>query len=328
MTKKNKSVLISAVAIAVTVSGCVLLLNNSSNFGNASSMQNNMEQTSSLEEKSGQIVNLSNMNSNQEISVRELEIAPEITDIRKDTIYHMMLNSIDYYDKASGTMVFSSDTIDVVNAVEFQTVLSQSTSYSRFSQHVVDDTAEMDISNLKDPEFENIVFCSDGEMIDVFPNEKTYQYVDSSAIFTLADAVPISDADRISIDKDGILTYRYRSDPTNVSMSSMCLFPQAFAFGFLSDQSLWDIVGTVECGNIVCYNIQGKTTSDYGTKLNVTTFNFLVDSKTGVLVKYEGFDKNGNLSDFMYTENLKFDDFAETVNEFSENIVSNYSEVK
>ena len=75
----------------------------------------------------------------------------------------------------------------------------------------------------------------------------------------------------------------------------------------------------------MCVGIHGKASEDYGAKLNVAEFEFLVDVNTGVLVRYEGFDANGNLSDFMYTENLRFDGSVESVEKYSDKLVEGYS---
>lgn len=52
-----------------------------------------------------------------------------------------------------------------------------------------------------------------------------------------------------------------------------------------------------------------------------------MDSSTGVLVKYEGFDDAGNLTDFMYTQNLQFENNAEEVALFSDDYVQTYTEI-
>lgn len=261
---------------------------------------------------------------NKTEAVRKLETAPECNTADKDTVFHIMLNSIDYFDKVSGTMKFSSDNVNVVNVVEFQSVISKAESYSRFTQCSANNMTELSAGSLKTPEFENIVYCKDGKKIDIYPNSKTY-CCEENALITLDDAVPIKDEERISVAEDGMPVYNYRNNPTNVVMSSMCLFPQEITIGFLEDRDLWEIEGVKEFSGLNCYVIHGKTSEDYGAKLNVSEFEFLVDVNTGVLVRYEGFDANGNLSDFMYTENLKFGDPAESVAKYSDKLVEGYS---
>lgn len=186
----------------------------------------------------------------------------------------------DNYDEASGTMIFSSDDENVVNTVEFQTKLSESLSYSKYDQIKLDENISLydESTDLNDldaiQEFEEIVYCADDEMIDILTNDQTYQYLDKSNIFSLDDATPIDDDERISTAEDGIPIYNFRNDPTNVLMSSMCLFPQDMAYGFLENQDLWEVDGTEEYNGLLCYKISGKTKDNYGEKLNVSTFDF------------------------------------------------------
>jgi len=328
MTKKNLIVggFVFALTLSAVTSGFI--------YSSSSVLagQNVSTETELNAEANSKVINLHNTEEMQSDYVRIIEDAPDYSTADKDTIFHMMLNSIDYYDKVSGTMIFTSDNVNVVNVVEFQSVLSEETSYSRFTQCSTNYTGKLNLSNklnsinMDVPKFEDIVFCKDGKKIDILPNDKTYSCLDNS-VMTLDDALPIKDEERISVAEDGMPLYRFRNDPTNVLMSSMCLFPQDIAFGFLEDQDLWEIKGIVDNAGLRCYEICGKTTPEYGAKLNVATFDFLVDTNTGVLVKYEGFDENGNLSDFIYTENLKFDDVADPVSELSENFIEGYSEV-
>lgn len=244
----------------------------------------------------------------------------------KDDVFHMMLNSIDYYDKVSGTMMFSSDDPDIVNVVSFQSVLSQSLAYSDFSQCSLNGASEISAENLSAPEFETITFCENDKKINASAVDKTIS-CDYGSVFHLENVCAIDDEERMSVADDGQPEYFYRCNPTNVEMSSMCLFPQEIAFGFLGNQELWDIVDTVTYEDKLCYLIQGETASDYGSKLNVAKFEFLVDANTGVLVKYEGFDANGELSDFMYTENLQFEDKAEPVQKFDKDLFAGYTDL-
>ncbi|MBR3536747.1 MAG: hypothetical protein IKN85_13055 [Oscillospiraceae bacterium] len=84
----------------------------------------------------------------------------------------------------------------------------------------------------------------------------------------------------------------------------------------------------IEINGIVCYHVNGQTSEEYGKKLNVDTFDFYIDADTGVLIKYEGFDSNGVLSDFMYTNDLRFNSSAKPVLKYSESITEDYDKIK
>ncbi len=258
-------------------------------------------------------------------SVRALTSAPDCNSATKDDVFHMMINTIDYFNEASGTMMFSCGAPDNVTVVEFQTNMPQTESYSRVMTYSAGNTAQLTIDNLAAPaEYEAIMYCQNGEQIAVNAESGSASRSKFSG-FTLNDAVEVKDEDRITTAPDGMPCVRYRSNPTNVEFSSMCLFPQEIAIGFLRDQDLWEIEGIKEFSGLNCYVIHGKASEDYGAKLNVAEFEFLVDVNTGVLVRYEGFDANGNLSDFMYTENLRFDGSVESVEKYSDKLVEGYS---
>lgn len=256
-------------------------------------------------------------------NVRALQIAPDCNSVTKDDIFHMMLNTIDYFNKASGTFVFNCSDPNNRTIVDFQTNMLDTTSYSEV-KHIYVDGLSMPFSmNSESVKADQIVYCQNNDQITLNEENKTYK-ISPFSTHSLESCVPIKDEDRITTAPDGMPCYSYRSNPTNVEFSSMCLLPQEITIGFLEDQELWEIEGVKEFSGLDCYVIHGKTSEDYGAKLNVAEFEFLVDVNTGVLVRYEGFDANGNLSDFMYTENLKFDDCADEVNAYSKSLIDEY----
>lgn len=256
--------------------------------------------------------------------VRALVIAPDAESVTKDDIFHMMLNTVDYFNKASGTFIFNCSDPNNRTIVDFQTNMLDTTSYSEVKHIYVDGLSTSISMNSESVTVDQIVYCQNNDKITLNEENKTYN-ISPFSTYSLESCAPIKDEDRITIDPDGMPCYSYRSNPTNVEFSSMCLLPQEITMGFLQNQDLWEIEGVKEFSGLDCYVIHGKTSEDYGAKLNVAEFEFLVDVNTGVLVRYEGFDENGNLSDFMYTENLKFDDSAESVQKYSEKLVEGYS---
>ena len=47
---------------------------------------------------------------------------------------------------------------------------------------------------------------------------------------------------------------------------------------------------------------------------------------TGVLIQYIGYDDNGEISDYIYTENISFENKADKVETFSNNELTGYEE--
>lgn len=242
--------------------------------------------------------------------IRTLEKAVDYTIADKSDVYHMMLNSIDYYNTASGTVI-RADGTDLINVITFQTDLLNAEAYSASVLRSTDKAEDVSAVSLSDVDFDNVVYCADGMLTTV--SDGLSETVENRVTY-LSDCSPIDDSERISTADDGNPIYRYRQNPTNVMFASICLFPQEMAFGFLQDQELWEITGITEKNGLTCYIIEGKTEEAYGEKLNVAAFEFFVDVNTGVLVQYEGYSADGTLSDYMYTQNIQFDDNAEPVN--------------
>lgn len=269
------------------------------------------------------------INDNSIIESRILSKAVDVNAASKDDVYHMMLNSIDYYDKVSGTMLFTLGNTDFINVVDFQCSLSDSAAYSDYAQYRVDNVKSVTYDNIKEYECtaHQEIFCDPNLTAHVNLAERQYEFEDRS-VTTLDNVVHIPDEERFKIGKDGRAEVCYVADPTNVYMSNHCLFPQELTLGYLHDQSLWEIVGTTNCNGRICYVIEGVPTPEYGEKLNVSNFSFWVDAQTGVLVRYEGYDEAGNISGMMYTENLKFEENAESINSFNIDSIKDYKEIK
>lgn len=262
------------------------------------------------------------------VTGRKLETAVSSISATKDDIYHIMLNSIDYYDKVSGAVYFPSD--NTCNKIEFQTILSESKAFSHHTQYNADMSKSISVdavdsmADTNDVIYDTEMYC-DGESscISIDNTEKTYAS-DPGYVITLDSVLDIPDDERITIESDGNPCYNLRTNPTNVPEASISLFPQEMTFGFLKNNELWDIEGIEKYDGKECYHITGKTEEEYGNKLNVSEFDFMVDVNTGVLLQYIGYDEYGNISDYMYTDDISFEESAKNVKEFSENLITSY----
>ncbi len=219
------------------------------------------------------------------IPSRTLKKAAAYDKADKNDIYHMMLNSIDYYDKVSGTIYFPTGDINLVNSVQFQSVLSETTAYSHYSQVYADNISNYSMESISSEaeEIENLIY-----------DEEEYCNADESVSMNLIE----------------------KSYTTKVG--------DAISLDCVCDQELWDIDGTEEIDGNKGYHIIGTTTKEYGNKINVSSFEFVVDTDTGVLLKYVGYDSNGEISDYMYTENIKFEDNANSVKSYSQTLTADF----
>ncbi|MBP5431404.1 hypothetical protein [Ruminococcus sp.] len=256
---------------------------------------------------------------------RELDKAVDYHDATKEDIFYMMLNTIFYYDKVSGTVMFQTDNPDVLYVDEFQCSLSDAQSYSCMSQRRIEDKNKIEVSSLSEPLYENIIYCNGIDRIDVFPMEKTYSAFNGGAV-TLANVIRMPNENRLCIDDDGEHIFNMLTTPTNVFSASMCIQPQEITVGYLNNFDLWDVVDVITIDGRSYYIIHGEAEESYGARFGVSNFTFTVDTQTGVIVKFEGCDVDGNINQFMYTENLKFEDEASQVTLFNKNDYIDYLE--
>lgn len=257
---------------------------------------------------------------------RKLKKAIDPEKATKDDIFYMMLNSVDYYDKVSGRFIHKSYRSEYYDEVVFQTCLSETSSYTDYRIYRNNVNEKKIIAGTAECESENARYCDGESFISVYPKDKTWEYINNE-INPLTKVVHVPDQDRIT-EKNGIVGYTYEIDPTNVMMSDVCLFPQEYAFGFLQDQSLWEVEQITDYQDRKCYVIKGTASESYGGQMNVSSFEFLVDTATGVLMRYDGYDENGKLRDFMHTDNIRFEEKAEEVTALPDNITEEYLSVR
>ena len=264
---------------------------------------------------------------------RKLDKAVSPEKATKKDVYHLLLNSIDYYDKASGTVYCPvGNNFDMASKIEFQTILSESKAYQHYTSYYIDDMKTYDMASIKEISKRSIegiddmeFFCDVKNNICISSNNISKEYENTDCFITMDNVVKIEDDERVTVETDGQPCYLYRTDPTNVpDASSVCLFAQGLTMGYLQDFKQWDIKGTAKYEDKECFCISGTASKEYGAGHNVATFDFWVDAKTGVLLQYAGYDENGNIRDYIYTENIAFDNSALDVKNFSESFIEGY----
>lgn len=60
-----------------------------------------------------------------------------------------------------------------------------------------------------------------------------------------------------------------------------------------------------EIAGRTCFQMEGTLSGDYARKLNAHSFQLFVDEETGVLLQYENYDENGNLTDQLKTNRIR-----------------------
>ncbi len=215
---------------------------------------------------------------------------------KKVFVYHMMINSIDYYDTAEGKIKYN--TADGNFGIEYNMNVSEN------YYHWINTDSE--------GRENNEYYIYDGKSYTVNPVQKSYSVKDSEEI----NDYTMLDCDRMVI-TDGQNQICYREHNMGVC-GDKSLFPQIYAFRYLRNFKLWDIIGTESYADRECIVIEGSITDNESNKwfgervdnfnlyANSTSFKMYIDKYTGILLAYSFSDKNG-LTSYMETEYINID---------------------
>lgn len=193
----------------------------------------------------------------------------------KSYIYHMMLNSIDYFTAAEGDMVYSMSNGEGA-VYEFATDMQSGNSYERvwnsqaYSERYV--TGEM--------------------LYEVDPDTKTY----TTMHCTKAPDYVLNDGDRkIMTDTGEGITYN-RNDLTNLGVAgNSCLFPQQYAAKYLFDFDKWSVDRIGDGFGRTAAYITGDG------------FDMKIDLNTGIMLSFSKLDGQGQSTGFILVNHLKID---------------------
>lgn len=263
--------------------------------------------------------------------------------VTKNDYYTKILNSIDYYNVVSGT-IETNMLNDVDTKIEYGVDMTKCNAY----QHVVCDDVneEVFVQDNKIYTIDNInktrnyapefAYAKSDELLK--DNEESDNIYESLVEKTSEERITyntvndvnakslenFSDNSENSADETIIPVYHYRPNPTNIHYAStVSLFPQEIAFGFLSNESLWEISEKTEFLGRKCTILKGVTGKDYGTKLNISRFVMIVDDKSGIVLSFEAYDSDDNLTQYSTTTSLSFD--KEEIKTFKLSDYQNYS---
>lgn len=218
----------------------------------------------------------------------------------KEEIYHRMLNSVDYFDAAKVCFDSANSRVETPTTHYIETNLLTARSYEAYTPMDAGAT-EIDQSKV------NIEGISDGNYKFLFyRDEKTFSMEGYPSTRILEKDELEEGSPRVYKSADP--SYVLRGDPTNCAFASQCLFPQSFALALLSDSFLWDIDGMTTYLDRDCIEMSGRANGSYSAKMNIKTFSMTVDRATGILMKLEGLDKEGEPSYHIQVNSLVLDD--------------------
>lgn len=194
-------------------------------------------------------------------------------------IFDKMVNAVENYSYAKGKMVYA---IPNVWNVEFETDLETGTAFEKTVGEGLLST----------------VTAKDG-VITTVTNGVTHT---SYGAHTKSDSI-----NRAHMGKrlDGENEYFMRVDPTNTETARNCLLPQEITFNFLGDRDTWEVKEITTYLDRTVWYIEGRLGVVSNDKLGAEEFVMYVDCATGILLKYEVLDKQGNVKHYAYMEELE-----------------------
>lgn len=231
----------------------------------------------------------------------------------KTGVLYKMINSIDFYNKASGELIQSSNAVSC-NIVEFETNLDTAESYSHIRQcwlynpdEVIEgEKAEAELITDEYGTYDFINY-SDGVHIKThnLVSEKT-SYLSSAINRTMQEG--FNDVREIYSNGEVFAEAEYKPSPTNCPYADDSLFPQRIVFDFLYNMDLWELEGSESCLGRECIVVSGTADDE-----DITDFTMYVDKETGVLLKFIGYNESGELSQFLVAREISFDADADDV---------------
>ena len=214
--------------------------------------------------------------------------------LTKEILIDRMLNTVDYFETVS--VEFVRNIVGENGIVTFN-----STIHTNIPQAKAYSIASTD-------ESVQALTCDGKTRIQYNLSEKSMSVLGQAIVRNEGEEEALRTEPRFFVDEEGINHYFNRSDLTNGYLSSSCILPQGYTFGFLAtDLSKWEIIGEKEYLNRKCVEISGKTES-YGSKFNIVSFHMIVDEATGILLKLDGIDSEGNEVEIVTVSDIRIDD--------------------
>lgn len=246
-------------------------------------------------------------------------ISPKEYDMStQEGIFSKMRNSFDYFNRLSGTVYVSNYYFEGTEprcellVSNFQTNLNLGTFYEDTKLYTGSDMETLRELNLGKLQFDR------GTTYAV-QDDICYDILDSSSYeisrytnHRIDFPGPVEQTSDHETNVEDIDKWQYRGEPS-FGCAKNSLHSEERILGYLNNFKNWEITGKDQINGRVCTEITGKLTGTYGKNLHVQDFVFYVDEETGILMRYFGYDDNGNLTDFVIAENMQFEDDAAPV---------------
>ncbi|UOR10639.1 hypothetical protein [Halobacillus amylolyticus] len=211
-------------------------------------------------------------------------------DMTKEDILTKMLNSVGHFQTAKGK--FKYHIADTTYDVEYQLSLSNPfAGYSKVTRYGSEREKKVEYN-----------YYNDKFIWEVSSENKTFEKV-RHLIDISGEKLGMDQA--FSKDEQGNNVTSYRGRPP-IGSAKSSLFPYEIASNYTRNLSNWEIEKQNEI--LLEHNtvVLSGTLNEYASvKHKSSTFRFWVDKDTGILVKYETYNADNEVVNYLYTEKLE-----------------------
>lgn len=234
----------------------------------------------------------------------------------KDGVFYKMCNTMDYYNRVSCVTVSGTSTDEGLFMADRSTLLAD------LNAGKASEILEYFYSTNADALMNGCAGCTrdgSGAFITAKDGEKFYHADESNhgcstdGFITHRIDCPPVEKDQLRPDDMEFDDYDFYHSRRQI-LEGMGLSTFEWSkqiLGYLYEFDTWEIIGTETVNGRECVHIKGKPNDKFIFKEFVSDFDMYTDAETGVIVKLLGYNENGELSHFVNTLDLKFEDDAE-----------------
>ena len=220
-------------------------------------------------------------------------------EMTKDEVTEKLLNSVDYFDTAAGSIELYKtypDGRSITTITEFKVSTQKIIGgYEKTTEEVRDGGESI-----------TEVIYNDGKIWRKESAGKSYRVCGYKPLSSQEQYTSSQEAFSVEIKDLYKPNTKLRERPLPGSKSGETLFPYEMAASYLRNEQLWKI--EKQNDEIAGHNtvvIYGKHDDTMKEWTEDDAFRFWVDKDTGILVQYETYDKNGKLTSYLHPKRLE-----------------------
>ncbi|WP_017415926.1 DUF4830 domain-containing protein [Clostridium tunisiense] len=217
------------------------------------------------------------------------DLTKETTAVSKRDLRNKIANSVDYFTSAKGSFRWNDKRLNSDVTVDYKVNLKDTpSSYEKETSkdgNILEATLNGNIKTI------------------FYNNSKTYRIGEVST--SKGDATRNNIENRYGTASDGSSEVYLRPDPLFLIYANESLFNQNLAVGILKDESKWSISGIEKYLELDAAIIEGTFDNYYSTKLASTKYKVWVEKNSGIVLKMEWYDENGDITKELETMSIK-----------------------